>query len=64
MKTTNVETLEISKNFENSAEISGENHPPQKLKKNNFRIFGRNFCRTQILWAKITSAPKRPYRGL
>ena len=64
MKTTNVETFEISKNFENSAEISGENHPLKNRKKKFFRIFGRNFCRTQILWAKITSAPKRPYRGL
>ena len=39
METTNVETFEISKNFENSAEISGENHHPQKPKK----IFVSNF---------------------
>ena len=43
MKTTNIQTFQIWKKFENSVEISGENHTPRKQTKYFFWKFHQNF---------------------
>ena len=43
METTNVGTFEISKIFENSAEISAGNLPPSQIEKKIFPKFRQKF---------------------